>query len=179
MPRKKYQKSWSFFVPFQDQEAIRRAYHYSPDRDARKNIAQRLGIESLPLLSCKIIFKNEPSYVVLEGHLKATIIQLCVVNLSPIESVVDSEFSMRFPRNMDSPVSEEEDYLNDEYALLELVIKDQLDIGEAVIQQLGLDIPDFPRMEDADIPANYRSSKKEQPSPFLKLQSLQEKISPK
>ncbi|HEV2550152.1 MAG TPA: DUF177 domain-containing protein [Stellaceae bacterium] len=85
----------------------------------------------------------------LEATLSAEVVQECVVTLEPVRSQVEDRFVLLY-----GPASETSDVmLREDEEVLEPIVDDQIDLGEAVAQQLSLAIDPFPRASGAAAPS--------------------------
>jgi len=112
----------------------------------------------------------------LSGAIEATFEQECAVTLEPIEQKLDFDFSEKLIR---PDFYNEADYadtdLDDEPEIYE---EDELDLAEIMVQQLALNIPEFPRKADAQLDPRYGITEEElkkqahDKNPFAVLEKL-------
>lgn len=111
-------------------------------------IAVRLGVQAVRALSCRLKLVNgEGGIVVAEGTLRARLVRECVVSLEPFDSAVTERFRVRFV-----PAGTEHDDENPESDDEIPYEGGVIDIGEAVIEQLALDLDPYPRKPGAVLP---------------------------
>lgn len=140
-------------------------------------LAVRFGFRALPRLAARVAVDRRPGgLVVVEGRIRATIVQDCVVTLDPVEQAVDEPFRLTFAERAGAPggdlvLSVEED-------TPEPLSGPALDVGELVAEQLALAADPFPRrpgarLEDV-LPAGRAGSEaaKRLDSPFAALAGL-------
>lgn len=154
-------------------------------------LAARLGIEGLRSFSaCLSVSPGEKGALVrLTGTIEADITQKCVVTLEPVESHISASLDIlyrphgpdaddRDPDEEKEPKDHEtEGFMGDAPESLEGGI---LDIGEAAVQTLSLEIDPFPRAsgaqwtppEDEGTPTEPKEPK----GPFAKLAELKGKM---
>lgn len=154
-------------------------------------LAARLGIEELRAFSaCLTVSPGEKGAVVrLTGTIEADIAQKCVVTLKPVESHISASldilYSPHIPDANDGDPDEEKEpkeqetkgFMGDAPESLE---GSTLDIGEAAVQTLSLEIDPFPRAsgaqwqppEDGGTPTEPKEPK----GPFAKLAELKGKM---
>ena len=148
----------------------------APERDA---LARRFGIESLDHLSATVTLERRRSGLFrLDGHVSATLTQLCVVSLEPVKQEVDETFSLyyaqpgRDPR--ESRAGTEVELSLDDEDWPEPAVDGRIDIGEAVAQQVALAIDPYPRAAGAvieNLPDEHRANEPSD-NPFRALEGL-------
>ncbi|MBD3661606.1 MAG: DUF177 domain-containing protein [Arenibacter algicola] len=149
------------------------------ERDAR---AARLGVNGLDALSARAalqILSNGD--VRLTMHAQARVRQTCVVTLAPMESDVNVDFTTTYSA---APV---EDWGHDEEEFADIdadieppepLENGQIDLGEAAVEQLALEIDPFPRVKGATFdgfttdPNAAEEDAKAKPNPFAVLSKL-------
>lgn len=149
------------------------AYPITANEAERAALARRFGIVAVDRFAAEVRLWRVSGGVRLEARLEADIVQDCVVTLEPFKSRVTDDFALVYQRRL-APLSELLDPNEDEFEHLE---GDEIDIGEAVAQQLSLALDPFPRAPGAGIPeaeqaetvANVRSH------PFAELAKLAKK----
>ena len=111
-------------------------------------LAERMGLPAIGSLVCRFRLSQEgKTRVRAEGHLRAVVVQTCVVSLENFQSVVEEEFTVRFVPAAD--IREEVDLDDDDEVPIENGL---LDVGEAAAEQLGLALDPYPRMPGAELP---------------------------
>lgn len=154
----------------------------------RAGLGKRLSLSSLESFKAKVfltLLKNAD--VDVKASFTAQIIQPCTVTLEPVTSELQADFSITY-----SPVIEEDDEndgdddevfedLDDMVEPPEPLIDQRLDIGEALVEHLALEINPFPRVKGAVFEGYVAGSKIENASdfekknPFAALSQLQTK----
>jgi uncharacterized metal-binding protein YceD (DUF177 family) len=128
-------------------------------------LARRLHIPAVRALSCHFRLTAAPaaSYEA-AGHLKARVVQTCVVTLEEFEGEVEEQFSLRFVpegTESDDPDPEAEDEVG--YA------DGTIDLGDAAAEQLALALDPYPRKPGASLPEMGDAPPE---SPFERLSAL-------
>ncbi len=124
-----------------------------PNSDELTKLASRFNLLSLNNFNIKLHVKpvSAGNKILVNGHIKADIIQSCIINLSQVSSKIDEEFQLNFITvNYDS-IGNKDDLeisLNDDYDIIE---DNMIDIGEVAAQQLSLIIDPYPRSDNADL----------------------------
>lgn len=128
-------------------------------------LAERMDIPAIQTMWCSFHLQREDDNVVFaQGHLRARIVQTCVVTLEDFESEVEEEFQLRFVP--EDAVSEDIDLEADDEIPF---AGNQIDIGEAAVEQLGLALDPYPRMPGAQLPD---MDEEEKENPFAALRRL-------
>ena len=112
------------------------------------SLAKRLDIEKINKLVAKIHFKNDRSdrYVQLRGTIEAEIVQLCVVTLKPLPVKISAPIIRNYCASANKQAEPVEIDISSDYEdPPELIIQGVIDVGEAVAEQLALEIDPFPR----------------------------------
>ncbi|MDX1482867.1 MAG: DUF177 domain-containing protein [Alphaproteobacteria bacterium] len=154
------------------------------EADERAGLARRFGLLSLDALTAEgriHVFESGTS-VRLEGHVKADLVQACVVTLEPVPAHVEEDFVLHYrraaaggptargPREVEVALEDGADW--------EPIPEAGIDVGEAAAECLGLAIDPYPRAADAEGalsellgPADETAKK----SPFDALKRLKKK----
>ena len=111
-------------------------------------VAIRLGVPAVASLACR--FRLEPAAggrVAAHGRLTVKLTRECVVSLDPFETSHAERFRLRFvPAGTESDDVDPES--DDEIPYAEGAI----DLGEAAVEQLALDLDPYPRSPGAELP---------------------------
>ncbi|HEY8290108.1 MAG TPA: DUF177 domain-containing protein [Acetobacteraceae bacterium] len=134
----------------------------TPDECAA--LAERMMLPGILALSCRFRLTCEGPLVFGEGHLRARVVQTCVISLDEFETAVEERFRIRFvPAGQEDDDSDPES--DDEIPYEGNVV----DIGEAAAEQLGLVLDPYPRKPGAELP---ESDAEVPPHPFAGLGAL-------
>lgn len=130
-------------------ELAAKARHFKivPDRKALQAIAERLGLLGLRKLSFE--GKVEPAGKrdwLMTAHLGATVEQACTVTLSPVRTRIDSAVVRRFAAGLEAAEAPESEMPDDDSVE---TLGDWIDPEAVMIEALSLELPDYPRAEDA------------------------------
>ncbi|MBL4615287.1 MAG: DUF177 domain-containing protein [Magnetovibrio sp.] len=147
-------------------------------------LGKRLKINSLDALSAHTKLKLLSSGdVQLEARFTARITQTCVVTLKPVSSDVSHAFSTTYSHNVDEGMGhgeEEYDDEEDDVEPSEPIIDGIIDLGDAISEQLALEIDPFPRVKGATFdgfttgPAGLDEAVPEKKNPFAVLSKLKQ-----
>ncbi|MHA1598659.1 MAG: YceD family protein [Alphaproteobacteria bacterium] len=163
------------------------AVDYTIDTEAspeeRAALATRLGLLELNELTVNAVIKpRRKGKIRLEGSFSATLKQACVVTLEPVESHIEANFGRFYSDKVKELWQGDEKEPNEEGQGLTEEPPDPLDdgyldVGEAVAEQLSLEIDPFPRRPDAEFAGgdNDVDDAEERQSPFAVLGKLENK----
>lgn len=118
------------------------------DRSECERLAGRLSLDDLTSLSADIRLTPQDGGKVirLEGALKAEITQTCVVTLEPIKTSIETVLDRLYDTGLESLTEDNEESIDFEAEDPPDPLSDgKIDIGEAVAEQLALEINPFPR----------------------------------
>ena len=157
----------------------------------RAALTQRLKISSLEQFEAHVslvLLKSGDVDVV--ASFKADVIQPCTVTLDPVTSNLSAEFKLTYSPFIEEDEGDEEDEEDDDEVFEDLnnrrdppepLVDQKIDVGEALIEQLALEINPFPRVQGAVFEGYVSGSKSEKESgfkkknPFAALSQLQTK----
>jgi uncharacterized metal-binding protein YceD (DUF177 family) len=121
------------------------------DAAERAALAKRFDLVSLDYLAATLVLQRHAGDTIsLTGHLIADIVQSCVVTLAPVAAHVESEVKADYGAVDSPPEAIDIDPLNDD--VLEPLVEGQIDMGEAVAQQLAVALDPYPRAPGARMP---------------------------
>ncbi|HWW57313.1 MAG TPA: DUF177 domain-containing protein [Sphingopyxis sp.] len=147
------------------------------DVEARSRIAERLGLAALDRFAVTAAIRAVAGGIAAKGEVRADVVQHCAATDLPVPAKLTEPFDLRFLRDIDAPVSEDEEIeiSSDDLDLLPLE-GDRIDLGEAAVQTLSLALDPFPRHPDADrILAEKGVLSEEAAGPFAALAKLRGK----
>jgi uncharacterized metal-binding protein YceD (DUF177 family) len=111
------------------------------------------------------------------GHLEANVTQACIISLAPVPNVLVVDFEMFFAEDVGATEADLTlSYDQDDPP--EPVTGGQIDLGEAVAEQLGLNLDPYPRAAGAKLSGSWTAAvvdtADEAPkrNPFAALQAL-------
>ncbi|MBC8338796.1 MAG: DUF177 domain-containing protein [Rhodospirillales bacterium] len=165
----------------------------TPEECAR--LAKRFGLNALAALNASLTLSPQKGgrIIHLQGHFRAEVAQTCVITLEPLESAIEGTVDLLYDTSLDGPGAELESFEVDGDEENEIppepLTDGQIDAGEAVAEQLALEIDPFPRKPGASL-GEYSSgpNKGNSPengaetgtgaknSPFAGLAPLKEKL---
>ena len=118
----------------------------------REALRARFDLADLTSLSASAGIERKMTELVLAGTIEATVAQACVVTLKPIISALEVPFERRYRRRethekliASGETSEPEDEID-----IELLDGGEIDVGEAIAEELYLALDPYPRAPDAD-----------------------------
>lgn len=155
-------------------------FRLAPDAAARAAAAVDLGITAIPALTFEgeITAKGRSDFV-LKGKLVAKVEQPCVVTLAPVVTPVTVEVLRRYSTDFALPEADESETPDDD--TLE-PLGEEIDVGAVALEELALNLPDYPRAEGADLgeavftEAGTEALKDDDLKPFASLAALKAKL---
>ncbi len=144
------------------------------DAETRARIAKRLALVALDRFVITAEARAIAGGIGAKGEVQADVVQACAATDLPVPATIAEPFDLRFLRDVDAPVSEDEEIEigSDDLDLLPLE-GDRVDLGEAAVQTLSLALDPFPRHPDADrILAEKGVLSEEAAGPFAALARL-------
>jgi len=145
-----------------------------------ETLARRLGVVSVDRLSADLRLTRLMGAIVrLEGQLTAEVTQSCVVTLAPVHSRIAVAVDRRYgpAEAIADAETDAEDLSFEDDDPPDVMVDGIIDMGEAVAEQLALEIDPFPRAEGAEF-SGYSSgpeSAARAKSPFAALEDLLKK----
>jgi len=136
-------------------------------------LAQRFAILGIDHFSAELqLVPQTDGSVRVEGQLRAEVTQACVTTLEPVVQPMAVPLALRILPEGDIPTDDDPDSPDE--------IESQggmVDLGEACAEQLALALDPYPRLPEAEVPAEYRApdeetvveAPKERPNPFAAL----------
>jgi uncharacterized metal-binding protein YceD (DUF177 family) len=152
---------FSRLVPLADLAAGSRRQAIVAEPAERQALAARFGLLALDGLAAIVeLCRGEGGTVLLEATLEAAFEQSCVVTLEPVAGTLSACFQLRYgPASAETEIAVAADA-----PAFEPLGGDCIDIGEAVAQELSLQLPAFPRLPDAAVDAGAEAAP---PAPAL------------
>ena len=159
-----------------EDEVVERVEASEAERSA---VARRLSLVALDSLAAvlRILRPDGQEVISIAGHFEAQVTQTCVVSLQPLDRHLAEDFSLRFllaPADSGETGTVDVDAAVDDPP--ETLGPDDLDLGEAVVQQLAIALDPYPRSDEATLETLEWDGKAgdgaEKESPFEGLKSL-------
>jgi uncharacterized metal-binding protein YceD (DUF177 family) len=152
-----------------------RAVDIRAEAEERTGLARRFGLQSLDRLEARATLTTSAQGIEVAGHLRADAVQSCVVTQDPIPVRIDQEFTVRFVPQT-TPDADEIELSADDCDIMEHDGQ-QIDLGEAVAQSLGLALDPYPRSANAEARLREAGVKSEEEAgPFGALAALKDKL---
>jgi uncharacterized metal-binding protein YceD (DUF177 family) len=111
-------------------------------------LAQRMRLPGVLALRCDFrLVRLTAECILAEGHLRAKVVQTCVISLDDFTADIDERFRVRFVpvgQESDDPDPEADDEIG--------YTGGALDLGEATAEQLALALDPYPRAPGAELP---------------------------
>jgi uncharacterized metal-binding protein YceD (DUF177 family) len=136
--------------------------------EERSALTRRMKIPAVLSLSCAFhLVRESRDRVLARGVLRAQVTQTCVVSLEDFDTPVEEVFQIRFVPS--GAEAEDIDPDADDEIPFE---GNQIDLGEAAAEQLGLALDPYPRMPGIEMPEMPEIEDDPIPHPFAALRRL-------
>ena len=166
------------WVEFEDVGDTPRTQKLIADESDRARIAVLFDLIDLQSLNAELSYRRiGKAAIQITGAYKAHVVQSCVVTLEPVESDLASSFERCYEVGEPAAELDEIDFDPDAEDPPEYLAEPRINLAEIVTEQLGLDIPPFPRADGADLSSlEYApdDSVDEKPNPFAILKTLRQ-----
>ena len=137
----------------------------------RAALAGRFGLLALERLAARLSLRRDKGDVIrLEGHFLADVVQSCVVSLAPVPAHLEADFETSYSASAVMAAEEDLDPLGEDAP--EPIAAGEIDLGEAVAQQLAVTLDPYPRAPGAALAG---ATETEPQSPFAVLSALKKK----
>lgn len=123
------------------------AMHIEADAQERAALARRFGIASIESLKAdlQLAVTADKRSITVTGTLDADVTQTCVVSLEPLKNHIDAPIERMYGEDpAEEPLSAVV-HLDDLEDVPEPIVAGAIDVGEAVAEQLALELDPFPR----------------------------------
>jgi uncharacterized metal-binding protein YceD (DUF177 family) len=128
-------------------------------------LAIRMKLPAVVALSCEFhLIRQGRDSVLARGTLRARVTQTCVVSLEEFDESMEEIFQVCFV-----PAGEESDDIDPESDDEIPYDRNQIDLGEAAAEQLGLALDPYPRLPGIEMP---EVEDEPEPHPFAALRRL-------
>ena len=139
--------------------------------DERAALAGRFGLLALDRLEAILtLWRDKGDVIRLEGHFLADVVQSCVVSLAPVPAHLEADFETSYSASAVMDAEEDLDPLGEDGP--EPIAAGEIDLGEAVAQQLAVTLDPYPRAPGATLASTGEA---EAQSPFAALAALKKK----
>lgn len=153
-----------------------RSVEISAEAEERAGLAHRFGLQSLDRLEARATLTTSAQGIDVTGHMRADAVQNCVVTGDPIPTRIDQDFVVRFVPEDAAPEADEIELSAEDCDIMEHDGQ-QIDLGEAVAQTLGLALDPYPRSANAEARLREAGVKSEEEAgPFGALAALKDKL---
>ncbi len=147
------------------------------DRAERAALAPRFGLVSLDRLAATLELRRHAGETVsLTGHMIADVVQSCVVSLAAVAAHIEADVEAHYSAAEALAPAIDLDPLVGDAA--EPLVDGQIDMGEAVAQQLAVALDPYPRAPGAELPPGPFTGTGEQTGkkrPFAALAALKKR----
>ncbi len=136
------------------------------------DLARFLGTVAVRRLEADVALTRRGRQIRADIHVRADIIQACVVTLDHLDTAIDEEFSLTFDPDVrpsgefDEPLSVTDDDPP------EPLVEETVDAGVAIGEMMALALDPWPRRQGAEIDRDHAAVETARTSPFAVLKSL-------
>ena len=139
---------------------------WSVSKTECKELAERLGVLEVRDFSAKIVAQRD-NLIDVHGHIRATVVQSCVVTGAPVEEKIEDDFEEFFTDNKRYKTSIEISMDSPDVTPVE---NNRIDLLELATQYLILALDPYPHKEGAHFQDQLEDDDK--PNPFAVLEKL-------
>jgi uncharacterized metal-binding protein YceD (DUF177 family) len=164
---------WSVPVAARDIPETGRRFDIVADENARAAVAHAIGLRALPRLTASLdVSRQGRDGLHVVGHVSATVGQICVVTLEPIENEIDEAVDLMFAPATAPEVSDDGGGHSKVVAddAPEPLVGGMVDLGAVATEFLSLGIDPYPRKADVEFAAP--AVEDDTPHPFAALAAL-------
>ncbi|WND02240.1 DUF177 domain-containing protein [Temperatibacter marinus] len=171
-------------VPLGDLSAGQRTYHLDCNPTDFTAIAERLHVHEVHSIFAQVTVedKGRTEGIKLEGLIKTTLSQICVISHEPFELSFESHLNLRLIGGEElARLDEAEAYLDPEFDEYDELMGNEIDLAEILIQTISMDIDPYARsieIEDLEIKSkaiSINEGPEKKPNPFAALEKLKNK----
>lgn len=154
-----------------------RQIEISADEAERRRLAGRFGLKAIDSLSADVRLVRRAGILHADGHVRADVVQSCVVTDEPLPAHVDAPFNVRFVPDAYAHTPDEELELSAEDCDTLPLDGGRIDLGELAAETLALALDPFPRSARADAALQEAGMGGEADmGPFAALRALKERM---
>ena len=168
------ERPWTVPLSVHEVPLTGRHFEIAADETVRTAIAESAGVRALPRLEAVFDVSRRGDRLHVAGRVSATVGQLCVVTLEPVDSAVEEAVDLLFvaaaPAAAESSGKGVVEVSAEDGPEIEALVNDTVDLGAIATEFLLLGIDPYPRKPGAKFDAPARDD----PSahPFAALASL-------
>jgi uncharacterized metal-binding protein YceD (DUF177 family) len=124
-----------------------RTISIAADEAERAALARRFDVKAIDRLDGEFRIRRDATGIVAHGHVRASVVQACVVTDDPVPLAIEEEVALRFV--VESGMTEDEVELDED--ALDTVPYDgfAIDLGEAAAETMALGLDPYPRAPGA------------------------------
>ncbi|WP_306253547.1 YceD family protein [Parvularcula sp. IMCC14364] len=154
-------------VPLSDLDDLEKSYRIELSPTQLHEAANRLDIPDIETLEIDFHISKTGPLIGLRGTMKSVLKRICVVTLDTMEEKLNVDFSIDYTTEAlpDSIGDEEISLEEDEPEPLE---SESLDLLDIAVQQLALEMTQYPRKDGAELPSEGRDDRNLSPFSVLK-----------
>jgi hypothetical protein len=121
-------------------------YRLVANEAERAALARRFELISLDRFEATVTLKREPGDAIrFDAEIDADLVQACIVTTDPVPARITDVFTLIYRADIDEATADQMALDNPEDEIIEPLMGDSIDIGEAVAQQLSVAMDPYPR----------------------------------
>jgi len=155
--------------------------HLVPDAKSRALIAAEIGAREVTDLEFHPEIRASGAHDwCLEGKLRATVVQNCVITLAPVTTTISETVTRRYLAGLEDTAAGDEAEIPEDTSIEPLT--GEIDVGAVMIEALVLALPDYPRAAGSALgeavfaEPGKKPMRDEQARPFAGLAKLRDKL---
>jgi hypothetical protein len=115
--------------------------------EERAGLARRFDLLALDAFEAEVSLRRvQGGDIRLDARLGAKVVQACVVTAEPVPATITDEFSLTYRPGIDEDEADRLSLALEDDEIIEPLVDDLIDIGEAVAQQLALCVDPYPKV---------------------------------
>lgn len=148
--------------------ALGRTYKLMAHRSALNEIAHRIGVLEIGVLSGKLSAKPNKSGMTVIGDVHSLLKRTCVSTLKQVDEEINEHFKIRYSSQFTDALDTSD---NDDEDIEPLVIDQPVDLADLLVQQVALAMSPYPKVPGVEDLAQEFGLDREK-SPFNVLKQL-------
>ncbi len=160
-----------------------KSYELTATPDQLEDIRKRFDLVALNSMSASVAVNSKANDegILLEGHVRADLVQRCIASLADVPEIVDAPFTLLLvdpetANRMDA----DESFLDTDQPEYDALEGDIVEVGEIVAQTVAISMNPYPRAEGAELTGlqnkdiSFNEPELEKKNPFAALGKLKD-----
>lgn len=120
-------------------------FHITTSDNQNQYVAEVLQVEAIKSLQADILLKVDKNIINLYGHVNAKVELKSVISLENFDKIYNFDFEMVFDKSLN--YQKQRELENEGFDAPDLIVGGTIDLANIIIEQLALNIEDYPRKE--------------------------------